>query len=44
MAPRDARIPLEALRDLVGICRALYAAWKKERVGPIELEELAAIG
>lgn len=29
---------------MVGICRALYAAWKKERVGPIELEELAAIG
>jgi hypothetical protein len=44
MAPRDARIPLQALRDLVGICRALYAAWKKERVGPLELEELAGIG
>ncbi|MFZ5893037.1 MAG: hypothetical protein ACOY0T_18400 [Myxococcota bacterium] len=44
MTARDAKIPLEALRDLVGICRALYAAWKKERVGPIELEELAGIG
>lgn len=44
LAPRDARIPLEALRDLVGICRALYAAWRAERVGPIELEELAGIG
>lgn len=44
MATRDGRIPIEALRDLVGICRALYAAWKKERVGPIELEELASIG
>jgi len=44
MAPRDARIPLQALRDLVGICRALYAAWKKERAHPIELEELAGIG
>lgn len=44
LAARDGRIPIEALRDLVGICRALYAAWKKERVGPIELEELAAIG
>jgi hypothetical protein len=44
MAPRDGQLPLEALRDLVGIARALYAAWKKERVGPIELEELAAAG
>ncbi|MGC4087048.1 MAG: hypothetical protein QM756_03930 [Polyangiaceae bacterium] len=32
------------MRDLLGICRALYAAWKKERVGPMELDELEGIG
>jgi len=40
----DEAIPVEALRDLLGICRALYAAWTKSCVGPIELEELACIG
>jgi hypothetical protein len=44
MPPRDGQLPLESLRDLLGIARALYSAWKKERVGPIELEELAAVG
>ncbi|HWA76447.1 MAG TPA: hypothetical protein VG937_29115 [Polyangiaceae bacterium] len=44
MPPRDGQLPLESLRDLIGVARALYAAWKKERVGPIELEELAAVG
>lgn len=45
MPPRaDAQIPLEALRDLVGVCRALYAAWKSSGMGPVELEELAGIG
>ena len=44
MPPRDAQLPLEALRDLVGIVRALFAAWTKARVGPLELEELLHIG
>jgi hypothetical protein len=37
-------IPLEALRDLIGICRALYAAWKASGAGPIELDELLEVG
>jgi hypothetical protein len=45
MPPKlDAAVPTEALRDLIGICRALYAAWTKSCVGPMELEELASIG
>jgi hypothetical protein len=36
-------IPLETLRDLLGIARALYAAWVP-REGPIEMEELRGIG
>ena len=38
------QIPLAALRDLIGICRALYAAWKDAGIGPVQLEELARIG
>jgi hypothetical protein len=37
-------IPLEALRDLIGVCRALYAAWSMAGAGPIELEELLQVG
>ena len=37
-------LPLSALRDLLGLVRVLYADWKKNRVGPVELEELRAIG
>jgi hypothetical protein len=37
-------IPLEALRDLIGVCRALYAAWSAAGAGPIELEELPQVG
>ncbi len=44
MPPRDAQLPIEALRDLLGIVRALFAAWTRAKVGPIELEELAHIG
>ncbi|MFZ5894740.1 MAG: hypothetical protein ACOY0T_26995 [Myxococcota bacterium] len=42
--PRDAPLPIEALRDLLGIVRALFAAWTRAKAGPIELEELAHIG
>lgn len=38
------QLPLGAVRDLIGICRALYVAWKAQGVGPVELEELSAIG
>jgi hypothetical protein len=37
-------LPLVALRDLIGICRALYAAWAASGAGPIELDELMQIG
>lgn len=41
---RDGQLPLEALRDLIGICRGVYLAWKAQGMGPIELDELASIG
>jgi hypothetical protein len=37
-------LPLEAVRDLLGICRALFAARKREHAPAGELEELKAIG
>ncbi len=45
MAPRrDGPLPVEALRDVIGVCRCLFLAWKRSGKGPIELEELAGIG
>ena len=44
MPRANAPIPLETLRDLLGIARALYASWRKDGVGPIEMEELRSIG
>jgi hypothetical protein len=35
--------PLEILRDVLGIARALYVEWSRY-AGPIELDELRAIG
>jgi hypothetical protein len=40
----NAPISLETLRDLLGIARALYASWRKDGMGPIEMEELRSIG
>jgi len=37
-------LPLEAARDLLGICRALFAARKREHATVAELDELQAIG
>jgi|GEM_PF-4256961 len=37
-------MPLETLRDLLGIARALYASWRGDGVGPIEMEQLRCIG
>lgn len=42
-AKLDAQLPLEALRDLLGLVRSLFAAWKPAQ-GPIELEELRDVG
>lgn len=42
--PRTDQLPLEAVRDLVGIARALYAARKREFASRTSLEELAVIG
>jgi hypothetical protein len=41
---RSEPLPLEAVRDLLGICRALFAARKREFATKAELDELAAIG
>ena len=37
-------LPLEAVRDLLGITRALFAARKHDHAPAAELEELKAIG
>ena len=37
-------VPLRALRDLLGLVRVMYADWSTSGAGPIELEELRAIG
>ena len=42
--PRSEPLPVEAVRDLLGICRALFAARKREYAPRAELDELAAIG
>jgi hypothetical protein len=41
---RDSAFPLEAARDLLGIVRALYGAWKAARRPVDELAELETIG
>ncbi len=41
---RDGQVPLEALRDLIGVVRSLYAAWKAGGANSLDLEELANIG
>jgi hypothetical protein len=38
------RLPIEAVRDLLGICRALYAAKKREGAPLPLLDELAVVG
>lgn len=38
------QLPVESLRDLLGIVRAVYASWKRDGQGPIEMEELRSIG
>lgn len=44
MSRRDP-LPLEAVRDLLGITRALYAAWKRDGgISKPDLDELEAIG
>ena len=40
----DGPIPLTALRELVGVCRALYVDWTCDDKDPLDLEELAEIG
>lgn len=40
----DGQLPLESVRDLLGIVRALYSSWKVRGAGPIEMEELRSIG
>jgi hypothetical protein len=37
-------LPIEAVRDLLGICRALFAARKREHAPKAELDELREIG
>lgn len=41
---RDDPIPLSALRDLIGLTRAIYAAEKADRAPPERLAKIARIG
>ncbi len=40
----ETQLPIESVRDLLGIVRVLYSNWKAGGAGPIEMEELRAIG
>ena len=40
----DGPIPLTTLRELVGLCRALYLDWTCSDADSLDLEELAQIG
>ncbi|HEX3775323.1 MAG TPA: hypothetical protein VHV51_12715 [Polyangiaceae bacterium] len=44
MPDTSGQIPIHALRDLLGLVRSIYAEWSSAGSGPIELEELRAIG
>jgi hypothetical protein len=41
---RDTPFPFEAVRDLMGVVRALYAAAKHNSAGPVELARIARVG
>ncbi len=41
---RDEPFPLEAVRDLLGVVRALYAAAKEARASRAELKRIAQVG
>jgi hypothetical protein len=41
---RDEPFPLEAVRDLLGVVRAIYAAAKRSNADKAELARIAAIG
>lgn len=41
---RDAPFPFEAVRDLLGIVRAMYAARRLAGAGRVELARIAAVG
>lgn len=44
LSRRDDPFPLEAVRDLLGLMRALYAARRRAGAGAVELEALARAG
>ncbi|MFO0553453.1 MAG: hypothetical protein U0271_34035 [Polyangiaceae bacterium] len=41
---RDEEFPLEAVRDLLGVVRSMYAAAKQRRASRAELSRIAAVG
>jgi hypothetical protein len=41
---RDDETPLDALRDLIGLCRSLYRAKQREKAPPLELDRIARVG
>lgn len=44
MSRRDEPFPLEAVRDLLGVVRAMYAAARERGAGRAELAKIARVG
>ncbi len=45
MVPRrDGQLPLDATRDMLGLCRSLYAAEQARGAGKLELQRVAKAG
>jgi hypothetical protein len=41
---RQEQLPLEVMRDLLGVARALYVAWRAQGVSSTRLADLRAVG
>ncbi len=41
---RDDPIPLDALRDMIGLVRSMWRAKQREKAPPMELERIARVG
>ena len=44
LSRREDPFPFEAVRDLLGIVRAIYGAARARRAGRLELQRIAAVG
>lgn len=44
LSPRDDPFPFEAVRDLLGVVRAMWAAAKASRAGRVDLARITRVG